>query len=55
MQREDSLLQIQRQENIEMQYNRKHIDRYIRDEIAASDSMQEKIEAGIHLVTEYMK
>lgn len=50
----DTLLQIQRQENIEMQYNRKHIDKKIRNEIEANPLMQEKIEAGIHLVTEYM-
>ena len=50
----DTLLQIQRQENIEMQYSRKHIDKKIRNEIEANPLMQEKIEAGIHLVTEYM-
>jgi len=50
----DTLEQIQRQENIEMQYSRKHIDGYIRNEIEASPLMQEKIEAGMTLVEEYM-
>ncbi len=50
----DTLEQIQRQENIEMQYSRKHIDKYIRDEIEANPIMQDKIEQGIQLITEYM-
>lgn len=50
----DTLEQIQRQENIEMQYSRKHIDKYIRDEIEANPIMQDKIEQGIQFVTEYM-
>jgi hypothetical protein len=50
----DTLEQIQRQENIEMQYNRKHIDDRIRGEIEANPIMQDKIEQGIQLITEYM-
>jgi hypothetical protein len=50
----DSLLQIQRQENIEMQYSRKHIDKRIRSEIQANPLMQEKIEEGMNLIQEYM-
>jgi hypothetical protein len=50
----DTLEQIQRQENIEMQYNRKHIDDRIRSEIESNLIMQEKIEQGIQLITEYM-
>ena len=50
----DTMLQIQRQENIEMQYSRKHIDARIRGEIEANPIMQEKIEQGIQLITEYM-
>lgn len=50
----DTIEQIQRQENIEMQYNRKHIDDRIRGEIEASEIMQQKIEAGVQLITEYM-
>ena len=50
----DTMEQIQRQINIEMQYNRKHIDRYIRDEIETNPIMQAKIDQGIQLITEYM-
>lgn len=46
--------QIDRQINIEMQYNRKHIDKYIRDEIETNPVMQAKIDQGIQLITEYM-
>lgn len=50
----DTMLQIQRQINIEEQYNRKHIDKYIRTEIEANPDMQAKIDQGIQLITEYM-
>lgn len=50
----DTMLQIQRQINIEEQYNRKHIDKRIREEIEANPDMQAKIDQGIQLVTEYM-
>lgn len=50
----DTMLQIQRQINIEEQYNRKHIDKYIRAEIEANPDMQDKIDQGIQLITEYM-
>ena len=54
MEHNDSMLQIQRQINIEEQYNRKHIDGLIRQEIQASDFMREKVDAGIQLLTEFM-
>ena len=50
----DNMLQIQRQINIEEQYNRKHIDKKIRAEIEANPDMQAKIDQGIQLITEYM-
>lgn len=51
----DNMLQIQRQINIEEQYNRKHIDKRIREEIEANPDMQEKIEAGMNLIAcDYM-
>ena len=52
--RNDSMLQIQRQINIEEQYNRKHIDGLIRKEIEADEAMTEKVHAGVHLIGEYM-
>lgn len=54
MDRNDSLQQINRQISIEEQYNRKHIDGLIREEIQSNDFMREKVLAGIHLLTEYM-
>ena len=50
----DTVEQINRQLAVEEQYNRKHIDAKIRASIEANPVMQEKIEAGIALVTEYM-
>lgn len=50
----DSLLQIIRQEAIEQRYNRKHIDKKIREEIKTSQYMQEKSMQGIDLLTEWL-
>lgn len=50
----DTLLQIERQESIERQYNRKHIDGYIKTSITNNPAMQNKLEAGIQLIHEYM-
>lgn len=50
----DTLLQIHRQEELERQYNRKHIDGYIRQEIKDSPEMQDKIQHGIALIEQYM-
>lgn len=54
MDHSDSMEQINRQISIEEQYNRKHIDGLIREEIQASEFMQQKVDAGVHLLTEYM-
>ena len=45
---------IDMQECIEQQYNRKHIDGYIRTAIKSNPIMMEKIDAGVHLINEYM-
>jgi hypothetical protein len=45
---------IDQQECIEKQYNRKHIDGYIRKEILANPEMVNKIEQGVQLINEYM-
>lgn len=50
----DSLIQIQRQEDIEHQYSRQHIDGYIREAIEVNPDMQVKITHGIQLINEYM-
>lgn len=50
----DSVEQITRQENIEHQYSRKHIDGYIRKEIEALPEMEAKIEQGVTLLVQYM-
>ena len=50
----DTMQQINRQISIEEQYNRKPIDKKIRAEIQASEFMQQKVDAGVHLLTEYM-
>lgn len=50
----DNILQIVRQEAIEERYNRKHIDKKIRQEIRDSDVMQAKQEHGVGLLTEWL-
>ena len=50
----ETIDQIEAQESIERQYNRKHIDGYIRDSINASPIMQAKMEQGVALIQEYM-
>lgn len=50
----DTMLQICRQEAIEKRYNRKHIDGYIREEIADSAEMQAKVQQGVSLLTEWL-
>lgn len=46
----DTILNIERQEAIEKKYNRKHIDRYIREAILANEGMVAKIEQGEKLL-----
>lgn len=48
-----NLLQITRQETIEQRYNKRHIDRYIREAIANDITMQQKIVEGVQLVEAY--
>lgn len=50
----DTLIQIERQESIERQYNRKHIDGYIKEAITSNPVMQEKINMGVSLIQEYL-
>lgn len=50
----DTLEQITRQISIEEQYSRKHIDGMIKAELHADPVMMEKVNAGIHLIQEYM-
>lgn len=50
----DSVEQITRQENIERQFNRKHIDGYIKKELEALPEMEAKIEQGVGLLVQYM-
>ena len=50
----DSVEQITRQENIERQFNRKHIDGYIKKELEALPEMEAKIEQGVELLVQYM-
>lgn len=50
----DNIGAIIAQELIEKQFNRKHIDTKIREEIAASEDMQAKIAKGITLVQEFL-
>ena len=50
----DTLEQITRQISIEEQYSRKHIDGMIKAELHANPLMMEKVDAGIHLIQEYM-
>ena len=49
----DTILQIVRQEDVEKRFNRKHIDGYIRKEIAESDELQAKIQKGVELLNEW--
>ena len=49
-----NLTQIHRQIAIEEQYNKKHIDRLIRDEILGNQEIKEKVDAGVYLINEYM-
>lgn len=50
----DTMEQITRQISIEEQYDRKHIDGLIRQEIEASEELLDKIEAGVVLLQDYM-
>lgn len=50
----DTLIQIERQKSIERQYNRKHIDGYIKEAITSNPVMQEKITMGVSLIQEYL-
>ena len=50
----DTILQIARQEDIERRFNRKHIDGYIREEIAANSDMQAKIDQGVQMLTDWV-
>lgn len=43
-----------RQEWTELRYNRKHVDRKIKEEITTNDFMIQKIDEGVKLVYEYM-
>lgn len=45
---------IDQQELIERQYSKKHIDGYIREAITNNPFMSEKVDAGVHLIQEYM-
>jgi len=48
------MLQIARQRAVEERFNRKHIDGYIRQELADNPESQEKIEHGVVLLTEWL-
>jgi len=50
----DNMLQVVRQESVEMKYNRKHIDDYIRSFIKSNDHLINKTEQGIKLIEKYM-
>lgn len=50
----DTHQQIMRQEAIESQYNRKHIDGYIRDALVNDSAVQDKIAQGVSLLQEWM-
>lgn len=49
----DNILQIVRQEKIEQTFNRKHIDKKIREAIESNPLMVAKIEEGVSLVQDY--
>lgn len=49
-----TIKQIVLQEENEKRYSRKHIDGYIREEIAANPDMQSKITEGVSLLTDYI-
>lgn len=51
---EETMTQVILQEMNEERFNRKHIDAKIRKEIEASLWMQDKIEMGVELVSEYI-
>lgn len=51
----DSLLQISRQEAIEERFNRKHIDKKIKDAILSSEEMVSKLEQGVQLVQAFIE
>lgn len=54
MDRNETMEQIHRQIAIEEGFNKKHIDGKIRQFIETNQEMRDKVNHGIHLVTEYM-